>query len=569
MAQDTINVRIQSKVDTAERWVSNNPVLLKNEIGYEDTGKFKIGNGTQNWNDLPYATGGSSEEDEKKLALFETTNINTGLLEGNGTSGTIKGFRILSVDTDSYKTYKNGDYTKQIQTIKVYLDSITGITATEPYQGFGIFGFDANGEADRLYRGFITEMDTDDAGSYVVLQTHSGEGALTGIQTQLDLDYNKNTISNEPNSIAMALIVAGGTIGNFEVVDSLNFFSQHAEGYKTVAGLVAHAQNNEAKALGYASDAGGHKTVARGERSFARNYKTQANGNESFAAGDTTQANGQVAFAIGARTKANGATSFASGADTEANGSYSFTEGYKTIANGTQAHASGVGTIASGNNQTARGRYNVEDTNNVYADIIGNGNSDTNRSNAATVNWKGVAWFAKEVRVGGTGQDDTASEKLVTETDLSSTLASKVNISTFNSQVNLLNASIDTKVDKTEIFPKSIKLVVNGDIYNPDKTTNNIVGYYDSGNGETVFSGTMSDGTVIGDEWQRTRMSDNTKLYVPIAEFTLTTGTYSKVNTFTFAHTNSYNRLIEHGYKIKLFDEAVDGVIETDDYIIV
>lgn len=47
------------------------------------------------------------------------------------------------------------------------------------------------------------------------------------------------------------------------------------------------------------------------------------------------------------------------------------------------------GTLASSNYQTAIGKYNVEDTNNTYALIIGNGTDGNSRSNAFTVDWNG------------------------------------------------------------------------------------------------------------------------------------------------------------------------------------
>lgn len=50
-----------------------------------------------------------------------------------------------------------------------------------------------------------------------------------------------------------------------------------------------------------------------------------------------------------------------------------------------------------------------------YAHIIGNGTSDTKRSNAHTVDWEGNAWYAGDVYVGGTGQDDENAKKLATE----------------------------------------------------------------------------------------------------------------------------------------------------------
>ena len=59
------------------------------------------------------------------------------------------------------------------------------------------------------------------------------------------------------------------------------------------------------------------------------------------------------------------------------------------MANGLRSHAQNFETIASGLNQTALGRYNIEDNDDTYSVIIGNGTNDNNRSNALTVDWQG------------------------------------------------------------------------------------------------------------------------------------------------------------------------------------
>jgi hypothetical protein len=46
--------------------------------------------------------------------------------------------------------------------------------------------------------------------------------------------------------------------------------------------------------------------------------------------------------------------------------------------------------LAAGDRQLVTGKYNVEDTNDDYALIIGNGSDDSNRSNALTVDWNGT-----------------------------------------------------------------------------------------------------------------------------------------------------------------------------------
>ena len=56
----TVPKRLQLRHDTAANWTTANPRLLSGEIGLEvDTNRMKIGNGTLNWNDLPYFPGDS------------------------------------------------------------------------------------------------------------------------------------------------------------------------------------------------------------------------------------------------------------------------------------------------------------------------------------------------------------------------------------------------------------------------------------------------------------------------------------------------------------------------------
>lgn len=48
-------VQIQLRNDTASAWSSANPILAQGEIGIENDTKFiKVGDGINNWNDLPY-----------------------------------------------------------------------------------------------------------------------------------------------------------------------------------------------------------------------------------------------------------------------------------------------------------------------------------------------------------------------------------------------------------------------------------------------------------------------------------------------------------------------------------
>lgn len=55
-----------------------------------------------------------------------------------------------------------------------------------------------------------------------------------------------------------------------------------------------------------------------------------------------------------------------------------------------------------------------------YAHVVGNGISDTSRSNAHTLDWNGNAWYSGDVYVGSTSgtNRDSGSVKLAKVTDI-------------------------------------------------------------------------------------------------------------------------------------------------------
>ena len=79
---------------------------------------------------------------------------------------------------------------------------------------------------------------------------------------------------------------------------------------------------------------------------------------------------------------------------------------------GLVSHSEGYNTIATGDYQHVQGKYNKIDKENKYADIVGNGSSKNVRSNAYTLDWNGNAWFAGDIKIGGTGYDDTSAKNI-------------------------------------------------------------------------------------------------------------------------------------------------------------
>lgn len=74
-------------------------------------------------------------------------------------------------------------------------------------------------------------------------------------------------------------------------------------------------------------------------------------------------------------------------------------------ATGDFATAEGKGTSAMGEAQHVEGKYNLSDSS-TYAHIIGNGKSDSERSNAHTIDWSGNAWFRGGIKISGENFND-------------------------------------------------------------------------------------------------------------------------------------------------------------------
>lgn len=86
-------------------------------------------------------------------------------------------------------------------------------------------------------------------------------------------------------------------------------------------------------------------------------------------------------------------------------------EGDENSATGYASHVEGKKNLASGEYQHVQGKYNVEDTENKYAHIVGGG-TESARKNIHTLDWSGNAWFAGNLKIGGTGPDDPSAKEV-------------------------------------------------------------------------------------------------------------------------------------------------------------
>lgn len=240
----------------------------------------------------------------------------------------------------------------------------------------------------------------------------------------------------------------------------------HTEGYNCSASNVttieptSTSMSNSSGQYGYGAHAEGYGTVASGVASHSEGTGTLASGRFSHAEGDSTTASGDISHAEGYSTTASGAVSHAEGMGTFASGQASHAEGRETTASGQASHAEGCYTEATNQAQHVQGKYNILDTEGTattkgkYAHIVGNGTSDTARSNAHTLDWNGVGWFQGGLQVGGNAQDDGAKNVLLEGEAYDYFVLNDVNTGTpYKIQIidgNLVSSVMITETETTE-----------------------------------------------------------------------------------------------------------------------
>jgi len=152
-------------------------------------------------------------------------------------------------------------------------------------------------------------------------------------------------------------------------------------------------------------------------------------------------ASGDYSYAEGFHTSAAGANSHAEGDRSTASGESSHAEGTSTTASGRISHAEGLGTIANHVAQRASGAYNVADPSTAaatakgnYIEIVGNGTSNSNRSNARTLDWSGNEVLAGNLTA--SGGSITVGQTTFTENQLSGGVAAPAMIAPAYSATN-------------------------------------------------------------------------------------------------------------------------------------
>lgn len=305
-----------------------------------------------------------------------------------------------------------------IDSNELFFDFETGRKCLNPYIYDEIYG---NTEINPDVKGLINKQDKEiiDTAVRFVLQELTDEQKK---QARLNINAVGENVTGEVFTIDDTEVTAGDGAEIFNDYENNTATGKwsHAEGKLTIAsGIIAHAEGTRTTASGNNSHAEGANTTASGSCSHAEGYKTTASYHYAHAEGfQTTASGGYGAHAEGYNTVASGNNSHAEGSNTTASSTGSHVEGESSIASGTNSHAEGCATIAASEAQHVQGKYNVEDADNVYAHIVGNGESNDVRSNAHTIDWSGNAWFAGDIRAGGTGYDEGFDVPLTTKINI-------------------------------------------------------------------------------------------------------------------------------------------------------
>ena len=330
-----------------------------------------------------YQTGRDHMDKELGMVVPAVATVAFGAGNGNLDSDSYPGATIVGdmvivvheIDTPLYDitVEKPGVYFRKYwQSPNFYQTQVTEMTLTGGTLDDGL---------ERLPMKFLPEGVATE--KYVDEAVAKGGGSGDGSSPDA-VKYTVQVLTEEQQEQARQNISAPGKV----VPDGGELFNAA----KDASGEGSHAEGQSTTASGYGAHAEGLYTTAAGDAAHAEGNQTKAPGGAAHAEGSSTEASGQSAHSEGSNTLASGKMAHAEGGYAKALGDASHAEGYYT-------HAAGMF-------QHVQGKYNEKDTDGKYAHIVGNGTSNSKRSNAHTLDWDGNAWFKGKVLLGGTSQDD-------------------------------------------------------------------------------------------------------------------------------------------------------------------
>ncbi len=390
MAEKIFKTRIKQRRDTSANWEAKNPVLLNGEVIIVDTAngetRTKTGNGIKTYTQLPFddegAKGGKGLID-KSFADNVSTSGNTTTIDKQ-----LKTYSVttrLGADVAITGLDENGqEVTKHKLSEKV--DKVVG-----------------KGLVDATDIRTAVQSDNLTFTGKQKLKLRAEASDETWVTT---IDANGVTIATPTNEVALtdSSIIVSDNSGESITINPQDIVKKDAQGTKMYA---LSEKVNKSEVLTKTNTT--EFTPTADYHPATKKY-VDSNKLSNIANGETT---GTVKIGRTGGQAAEGPYStiigFGGHTGTNALGSVVIGNG-ECLADYTVAM--GLMTVASGENQLVFGKYNVKDTENKYACIIGNGTSDTVRSNTHTVDWDGNAWFAGEVEGVKNGTTHKLSEKV-------------------------------------------------------------------------------------------------------------------------------------------------------------
>ena len=444
-AEENLNGNLSLKIDSVKEVIHKIPdIYLPERIGSSGTGSYsEIFNSSEN-----IASGDYSHAENFKTTASGYSSHAEGMLnvasgygshaEGNGTQATAPYSHAEGWDTVASG---NASHAAGIGTIaSTEAQTVVGKYNVSTTGHYFIVG---NGTADSSRRNaFIVAQDGRGEFSGDVIAGGNGGSAPVSLKSVNNLLLSKASHSE-------VLLKAAQTLTDEELAQvrkNLRFIGKSVEGQEFVIdgvtkvaspsaeifgdydnnisiGQWSIAEGSGTKAIGRASHAEGAYGQAIADGTHVEGYGTKATGYWSHAEGEYSIVTSYASHAEGSYTKmpdgstrystAAGYASHTEGGGCHTTGTASHAEGIGTTANGRCAHVEGVYTIASGKCQHVEGNSNIEDTEDKYIHIAGNGTSPTNRSNAYTLDWNGNGCFAGDVVAGGCGGTAPVSLKSV------------------------------------------------------------------------------------------------------------------------------------------------------------
>lgn len=300
-------------------------------------------------------------------------------------------------------------------------------------------------------------------GKDIVYETIHVQGDDFSLTIDNKVGYSNNQYNEDVTKSSVAIELSDTLLQNPPIIKVIKMDIQYMPTYLMPKdlGILNSLGMNRIGKIGTGSVSLGYNNVANNDFSTALGVNTSATAPATLAHGGRCVASASYSHAEGYGAESSGMYSHAEGIMTLTTGQGAHAEGFYTVASGLRSHAEGSYTLASSQYQHVEGKFNVEDKDNKYAHIVGNGTSKTARKNAYTLDWSGNAWFAGKVTQEGTPTDnkDLVNKKYVDDVKASIVVPTKTSELTNDSNFLTEHQSLTGLATETYVNDKVAGIV--------------------------------------------------------------------------------------------------------------